>query len=435
MLDKRKWCWVVVLLFCVTLGIWRVQVLHAQADEVFPSLEKLIDCLEIIKNNYVEEVPPSKLIEGAIKGMTETLDPHSAYLTKEAYREMEISLKGSFGGLGIELGESEGNLIVISPIEDSPAFKAGVKPGDRILKIDGRSTVGLSLDEAVSLLRGKKGTKVTLTLTRDTAKKPFDVILTREIIKVESVQSGLLESGYGYIKVRSFKVDTADEIEKALKPLLPLKGLILDLRYDPGGVLNQAIAVSDLFLSEGLIVYTDGRRPDDRQEYSATEKGTYEGFPMVVLINGGTASAAEIVAGALQDNHRAVVVGVKSFGKASVQTIKELPDGSALKLTVARYYTPSGRSIQAKGIQPDIVVEQREPLSDDQTQKFLREEDLKQHLEAADDGQAKPVSPSAMLASDYQLKYALDLIKAWELLAPTKARMNEKATDKAALPN
>ncbi len=329
MLDKRKWCWVVVLLFCVTLGIWRVQVLHAQADEVFPSLEKLIDCLEIIKNNYVEEVPPSKLIEGAIKGMTETLDPHSAYLTKEAYREMEISLKGSFGGLGIELGESEGNLIVISPIEDSPAFKAGVKPGDRILKIDGRSTVGLSLDEAVSLLRGKKGTKVTLTLTRDTAKKPFDVILTREIIKVESVQSGLLESGYGYIKVRSFKVDTADEIEKAL---LPLKGLILDLRYDPGGVLNQAIAVSDLFLSEGLIVYTDGRRPDDRQEYSATEKGTYEGFPMVVLINGGTASAAEIVAGALQDNHRAVVVGVKSFGKASVQTIKELPDGSALKL-------------------------------------------------------------------------------------------------------
>jgi len=427
--SKRNWAVAVALIFCMVLGIWRVQVLHAQNEEVFPSLEKLIDCLEIIKNNYVEEVPPSKLIDGAIKGMTETLDPHSTYLSKEAYKEMEISLKGSFGGLGIELGQNNGDLIVVSPIEESPAFKAGVMPGDKILKIDDKSTAGLSLDEAVSLLRGKRGTKVRLTLVRDVGKKPFEVELTRENIKVDSIQSCQLENGYGYIKVRSFKVDTADELEKALKPMLPLKGLILDLRYNPGGVLNQAIAVSDLFLSEGLIVYTDGRRPDDHQEFSATEKGTYEGFPMIILINGGTASAAEIVAGALQDNHRAVVIGVKSFGKASVQTIKELPDGSALKLTVARYYTPSGRSIQAKGIQPDIVVEQREPLSDDQTQKFMREEDLKQHLEPGDKSAQTP-SPSAMLANDSQLKYSLDLIKTWELLTPTKARLNEKTAVK-----
>ncbi|HOJ14049.1 MAG TPA: S41 family peptidase [Deltaproteobacteria bacterium] len=393
---------------------------HARAESspMLPSLQKFTDCLDLIERYYVDKVEPGKLIEGAIKGMTSTLDPHSAYLSKEDYKEMEISTTGSFGGLGIELGIKDGQLTVITPIEDTPAFKAGIKPGDKILKIDGQSTTDMTLEEAVKLLRGPKGTKVTLTLGRESLDKPLELTITRATIHIESVVSQTLEPGYGYVKVRSFQVDTADAVKKAVQKLLKaggLQGLVLDLRYNPGGLLDQAIAVSDLFLEAGKIVYTDGRNPEDHVEYRAHKDGTFEYFPMVVLINGGTASAAEIVAGALQDNERAVIVGVKSFGKASVQTIRQLGDGSALKLTVARYYTPSGRSIQAKGIEPDVFVEQA-VLLPEKGQSFIREKDLKSHLEPPDaekpeaaqapDGKARP-------ENDYQLKYGLDLLKTW----------------------
>jgi len=373
----------------------------------------------------VEEVTPGKLIEGAIKGMTSTLDPHSTYLSKEDYKEMQISTTGSFGGLGIELGLRDSQLTVITPIEGTPAFKAGIRPGDRILKIDSTATTDMSLEEAVKLLRGPKGSKVTLTIGRESEEKPIEVTITRAIIHIDSVISQMLEPGYGYIRVRNFQVDTSDAVRKAMQGMLKagtLKGLVLDLRYNPGGLLDQAIAVSDLFLNDGKIVYTDGRKPEDRVEYKAHKEGTYNGFPIVVIINGGTASAAEIVSGALQDNNRAVIVGVRSFGKASVQTIRPLQDGSALKLTIARYYTPSGRSIQAKGIEPDVVVEQK-VASQETTQTFVREKDLRMHLEPKGDepaDQGDIPGGQVNLEKDFQLKYGLDMLKTWEVFHRVK---------------
>jgi len=399
--------------FCLNQSV----VLKADTSKMYPQLEKFTDCLEIIEKDYVEDVSPEKLIEGAIKGMTAVLDPHSTYLTKEGFKEMQISTTGSFGGLGIEIGIREDVLTVISPLEGTPAFEAGIQPGDKIIKIEDKSTTDMTLEEAVKLLRGPKGSKVTITIFRETEEKPFEITITRAIIHVESVKSEMLEAGFGYLKVRNFQIDTADDIRKALKNMGEINGLVLDLRYNPGGLMNQAVAVSDLFLTAGKIVYTDGRRAEDRSEYMAHEEGTFDGFPMVVLINGGSASAAEIVAGALQDNKRAVVLGVKSFGKASVQTVRQLSDGSALKLTVARYYTPSGRSIQATGITPDIRVEQKVVTEEkDANQKFLREKDLKRHLEPkADVESEKDESIPTLLEKDYQLKYALDLLKTWEV--------------------
>jgi carboxyl-terminal processing protease len=421
-MKKGKVFWPVVFVLISVLCIFclnKSMVLNADTMKIYPQLEKFTDCLEKIQKYYVEEVPPEKLIEGAIKGMTSVLDPHSAYLTKEGYKEMQISTTGSFGGLGIEIGIRDSVLTVITPIEGTPAFEAKILPGDMILKIDDKSTAEMTLEDAVKLLRGPKGTKVTLTILRNPKEKPFDVTITRAIIHIESVKAMLLEPGYGYIRVRQFQVDTTEVIRKALTETAPnLKGLVLDLRFDPGGLLGQAIEVSDLFLGEGKIVYTDGRSSEDRKEYIAHKAGTFEGFPMVVLINGGTASAAEIVAGALQDNKRAVVLGTKSFGKASVQTIIPLSDGSALKLTVARYFTPSGRSIQATGITPDIVVEQATPPETGNGQKFLREKDLKQHLEPADKNEAKKDDKVAqMLRDDNQLKYGLDLLKTWQVFS------------------
>ncbi len=396
------------------------RVVGAEASAVYPELQKFTDCLDIIEKYYVDRVDPHSLIEGAIRGMTSTLDPHSTYLSKEDYKEMQISTTGSFGGLGIELGLKDGRLTVITPIEGTPAFKAGIKPGDRILKIDATSTTDMTLEEAVKLLRGPKGSKVTLTIGREAEERPIELTITRAIIHIDSVVSQVLEPGYVYIKIRNFQVDTAESVKKALQAQIKagkVKGLVLDLRYNPGGLLDQAIAVSDLFLDSGRIVYTDGRNPEDHVEYAARKEGSYEGFPMVVLINGGTASAAEIVSGALQDNGRAVIVGVRSFGKASVQTIRQLGDGSAIKLTVARYYTPSGRSIQAKGIEPDVVVEQS-VVTPETSQSFVREKDLRSHLEpAGGDGkdQAETGNGQISVESDYQLKYGLDLLKTWEV--------------------
>ena len=427
MRSKAFWPVVIVLIGVVCMfALNRSVVLNADTLKIYPQLEKFTDCLDKIQKYYVEEVPADKLIDGAIKGMTAALDPHSTYLTKEGYKEMQVTTTGSFGGLGIELGLREGVLTVITPIEGTPAFEAKIQPGDMIVKIGDKSTLEMTLDEAVKLLRGPKGTKVTITIQRGPKEKPFDVTITRAIIHIESVKAMVLEPGYGYVRVRQFQVDTADVIQKAMTEMAPnLKGLVLDLRYDPGGLLDQAIKVSDLFLSSGKIVSTEGRLPEDRKVSMARKSGTFEGFPIVVLINGGTASAAEIVAGALQDNKRAVILGTKSFGKASVQTVIPLSDGSALKLTVARYLTPSGQSIQAKGITPDIIVEQVLPANGG-SQKFVREKDLKQHLEPVDKepedlapeetlNLKKGVKPADMLREDNQLKYALDLLKSWQV--------------------
>jgi carboxyl-terminal processing protease len=422
-MSKNRAVWIGCLVVAGLLGfvlLDRSEVLNAEPSNIFPELQKFSDCLDIIQKYYVEEVDPGKLIDGAIKGMTSVLDPHSAYLTKEDYKEMQITTTGSFGGLGIEVGIRDGVLTVITPIEGTPAFKAGVRPGDRIIKIDNSPTSDMTIEEAIKILRGPKGTKVILTIQREAGEKPMDFTITRAIIHIESVISQMIEPGYGYIKIRNFQVDTSEAVRKAMQKMGTVKGLILDLRYNPGGLLDQAITVSDLFLSEGKIVYTDGRRPEDRTEYVAhTKEGTFEGFPMVVLINGGTASAAEIVSGALQDNKRAVIVGVRSFGKASVQTIRPLSDGSALKLTIARYYTPSGRSIQAKGIEPDVVVEQKITVKDEtQAQAFIREKDLKAHLEPKGEETPEQIEGpggQVILEKDYQLKYGLDMLKTWEV--------------------
>jgi carboxyl-terminal processing protease len=424
--HKTIWLGGVLFLFVLSFFLFNyTNVLKADTSEIYPQLEKFSDCLGIIEKSYVEEVPSEKLIEGAIKGMVSVLDPHSAYLTKEGYREMQISTTGSFGGLGIEIGIRDDVLTVITPIEGTPAFEAGILPGDKIIKIEGSSTKDMNLEDAVKLLRGPKGSKVTITILRESQKSPFDLTITRAIIHIQSVKSQMLDPGYGYIRVRNFQVDTAEDIYNSLEEMGPLKGLILDLRYNPGGLLDQAVAVSDLFLSEGKIVYTDGRRSEDKTEFVAQKEGTFTGFPMVVLINGGSASAAEIVSGALQDNKRAVVVGVKSFGKASVQTIRPLSDGSAIKLTVARYYTPSGRSIQATGIEPDIWVEQSLPEKEEEnSQKFIREKDLKDHLEPERDDLKEPLplegNGDELLKKDSQLKYGLDLLKSWEVFNGTK---------------
>jgi len=424
-MKRSKLFWGVIILIIACFGFFIVNGaidVSAYTSKMYPQLGKFTDCLEIIEKNYVEEIAPEKLMEGAIKGMTSVLDPHSTYLTKEEYKEVQISTTGSFGGLGIEIGIRDGVLTIITPIEGTPAFKKGIKPGDKIIKIEDKSTIDMSLEEAVKLMRGPKGTKVTITIFRESEKIPFDITITRAIIHIKSVKSQMLEPGYGYIKIRNFQVDTDDSIKKGLKDMLPLKGLILDMRYNPGGLLSQAVSVSDLFLSSGKIVYTDGRKAEDRTEYIAHKKGSNTDFPMIVLINGGTASAAEIVAGALQDNKRAIILGVKSFGKASVQTIRPLSDGSALKLTVARYFTPSGRSIQASGIEPDIRVE---PHASPETKKetnhtlnFIREKDLEHHLEPGEGSKTPKENNEAtqqLLKDDYLLKYALDILKTWDI--------------------
>ncbi|MGC9323127.1 MAG: S41 family peptidase [Desulfomonilia bacterium] len=413
----------VTVFFIAIVSLNYTKVLTADTSSIYPELQKFIDCLDIIQKNYVEDIPSDTLIDGAIKGMTTALDPHSTYLSKEDYKEMQISTTGSFGGLGIEIGIRDGFLTVITPIEGTPAFKAGILPGDRIIKINDTTTADMTLEEAVKLLRGPKGSEVTITIMRESAEKPFDVTITRAIIHIESVKSQMLEPGYGYIKVRNFQVDTAEAVKDTLSDMGKIKGLVLDLRYNPGGLLEQAIEVSDLFLDEGKIVYTDGRTEEERTEYFAHTDGSFTDFPMVVLINGGTASAAEIVSGALQDNRRAVVVGVKSFGKASVQTIRPLSDGSALKITVARYYTPLGRSIQATGISPDIWIEQTLTSKEETPmQTFIREKDLKFHLEPEGEQMQEPAdaSENELLEKDTQLKYGLDLLKSWEVFHRVK---------------
>ena len=353
----------IALAVCLfVIGDLAVRRAQALPDDTYKELQTFANVLAIVQKNYVEPVSTKRLINGAISGMLGSLDPHSAYLTPDLYRDLEVETRGSFGGLGIEITIKNDMLTVVAPIEGTPAYEAGIKAGDQIVKINDDFTKGMTLTDAVKLMRGPRGSKIHLTIHRESIPDLFTVAVTREVIKIQSVKNKNLKDGYGYIRITTFQDGTSDDVQKAMDKFKKenhgrIKGLVLDLRDDPGGLLNQAVRVSEEFLDGGLIVYTQGRLESQQQKYFAHKKNDSQDYPMVVLVNGGTASASEIVAGALQDQRRAIIEGTQTFGKGSVQTILPLDDNSALRLTTARYYTPNGRSIQAVGITPNEVVE------------------------------------------------------------------------------
>ena len=375
-----------------------------------------------IKDDYVEEVDDKTLLENAIRGMLAGLDPHSNYLDSKAYQGLQEGTTGEFGGLGIEVGMENGFVKVISPIDDTPAYRAGLQAGDLIIKMDNTPIKGMDLSDAIKLMRGKVGTDINLTIVREGAEAPFEVVVTRDIITVKSVRSRTLESGYGYLRISSFQSHTGEDLIKSLKKLKKengskLKGLVLDLRNNPGGLLGAAVAVSDSFLTKGLIVYTQGRLKNSELRFNAKPSAALENTPMVVLVNGGSASASEIVAGALQDHSRAVIMGSPTFGKGSVQTVLPMKNDAAVKLTTARYYTPSGRSIQAEGIQPDIIIERfrLEEISGPNLQ--IKERDLSGHLTQGEEAEQQNKAKGQSLAKeDYELYEALNMLKGLALL-------------------
>lgn len=437
----------------------------AQKESTAPlpveELRAFTDVFARIKSDYVEPVDDKRLITEAINGMLSGLDPHSAYLDAEGFKDLQVGTQGEFGGLGIEVGMEDGFVKVVSPIEDTPAYRAGIKTGDLIIKLDDTPVKGLRLNDAVKRMRGKPGSQIVLTILRKGEQKPIVVKLTRAVIKIRSVKSKLLDPGYGYVRVTQFQEHTGELLLEALQKLYkenkePLKGLILDLRNDPGGLLNGAVAVSAAFLKpDSLVVYTEGRTEDAKMRLTASRENYLrpmqpdylsklpegvKSVPMVVLVNGGSASASEIVAGALQDHKRAVIMGTQTFGKGSVQTILPLGNNTAIKLTTARYYTPSGRSIQAKGIVPDIVVE--DPLNPSDESMNVRESDLEKHLSNGQEQEApakpapvktqekeqklgkdakpverKPLEPGEVVAKDdYQVNQALTLLKGLQII-------------------
>jgi carboxyl-terminal processing protease len=428
----NKWPFLVIILLglFVLIGPYHDSRVSALDKGVYKDIKTFNEVFDMVKKNYVEEVDSSVLMQGAINGMIKSLDPHSTYMTPELYKELEVETQGRFGGIGIEITLLKDVLTVVSPIEDTPAFNAGVKSGDQIIKIDGKSTKDISIMEAVKKLRGPQDTKVTITIMRENMAKPKDFVLTRAIIQVKSVKAKTFDDNIGYIRIASFHERTADDVRKALrdidKKVRPMKGLVLDLRNDPGGLLIQAIEVSDMFLKAGVIVSTRGRTKTMETKAIAKNDSNEITCPIVVLVNEGTASAAEIVAGALQDNGRALVIGTKTFGKASVQTVIPLEDGSALKLTTARYYTPKGRSIQAEGIKPDVIVKYIRPSEDTENNYWedrLREKDLKGHIKPAkedgtklDEAVEKDIKDPTDVAHDNQLKTAIDILKSWDIM-------------------
>ena len=373
-----------------------------------------------IKSDYVEDIDDSQLLNDAIKGMLDGLDPHTVYLDPESFREMNIDTHGEFGGLGLEVTMENGVIRIVAPIDDTPAHKAGLKSGDLIISMDGVQVKGLSLGESVSLMRGKPGSEIVLTIVRKDRPEPFEVTLKRAIIQLESVRAELLETGFGYVRVIQFQIGTATSLRQQLARLAreagtALKGLVLDLRDNPGGVLDGAIQVSDTFLRDGLIVSTRGRAEDSEVTFSASPKDYLNDAPLVVLVNGGSASASEIVAGALQDHGRALILGTTTFGKGSVQTILPMLNGAALKLTTARYYTPNDRSIQATGITPDVVSQPAESSqTPDGDVSRLRESDLAGHLEnelQKDNNATVDTKTDPLLVSDPQVREALNILK------------------------
>ena len=386
--HAKLWMVMVTAVVFWTIGAGFFGDLAAKSDEPYEELKIFSDVIQLIEKEYVDDVEPKELIQKAIQGMVQSLDPHSSLLPPEAFEDLQIDTQGKFTGIGIHITMKDGFVTVISPIEDTPAYKAGIIAQDRIIKVDGKPVKDLR--EAVNMMRGPKGTQVSVTIAREGEKEPIDFELVRDVIPIVSVKEVDLKNGYGYIRLSQFSGSTTKELEAALKKMesakVPMKGLILDLRNNGGGLLNQAIQVSDLFLQEGKILSIEGRNKKNTKVYMATPDTVSRKYPIVVLINGGSASASEIVAGALQDQKRALILGTTSFGKGSVQTVETLRDGSGLKLTIARYYTPNGRSIQAKGIEPDIVLKhKRIDPKDSQEEGLLKEKDLLNHLEAEPD--------------------------------------------------
>lgn len=420
----------------------------AYADERYQDLQIFTKVLNLVQQYYVEPVDTKKLVYGAIKGMLAELDPHTNFMPPDMYKEFESETSGEFGGLGIEITLQNDILTIISPIEDTPAWNAGVQAGDKVVEINGQSTKGLSLAEAAQMLRGKNGSTVHLMIYRDGFDKPKDFPITRGVVKVKSVKYTDMGDGYGYIRITSFIENTAADLEKVLKqatnnsPNHEIKGLIIDERRNPGGLLDQAVKVSDMFLDHGVIVSTIGRNQKDKEVIYAKKEGTYPNFPLIVLVNEYSASASEIVAGALQDNKRALIMGQTSFGKGSVQSVVKLGDGSGLKLTVARYYTPSGKSIQSEGIKPDVVIDDVDSEAFKKAivkKEVRREQDMTGHLlgtkEAAEKAkaQASGADPSAwwnqkekskknlsprekILSDDFQVMQAYNYLKAWKVM-------------------
>ncbi len=453
--SKKTFSFLVCLIFSLSI------VFFAQADakestqldseeNTYEKLKIFAEVLSLVESSYVEPVDSKTLIEGAIKGMVKALDPHTSYMPPEAFRDMQVETSGKFGGLGIEISIRDGILTVVSPIEDTPAFNAGIQAGDKIIKIEEESTMDMTLTEAVSLLRGEIGSAVNITVFREGLDAPLLVKIVRDIIKVQSVKKKVYNDTIGYVKIRSFAKTTSNDLDKALAYLDKegITKLILDVRNNPGGLLNQAVEVSDRFLAnENLIVYTKGRTEDQNMRFTTHDKFKPVNYPMIILVNGGSASASEIVAGALQDLGRAVILGTPTFGKGSVQTIIPLSDGSALRLTTARYFTPSGKVIQENGIVPDIVVERKpvaklekdekdeldkEPAEKQKMRRFLRERDLKKHLKGKTsiDGQENEdvgdVDSSVEdkeqaeleedLEKDEQLRHAVSLLSGWDVM-------------------
>lgn len=459
-INKKRWATVAAvgaIAGFLILHDGQVQRAQALPQESYQELETFANVLAIVQKNYVEPVSTKQLINGAITGMLASLDPHSAYLTPDLYKDLQVETRGSFGGLGIEITIKNSMLTVVAPIEDTPAYKAGIKANDQIIKINNDFTKDMTLTDAVKRMRGPKGSKISLTLHRDGIPELFTVNLMRDVIKIKSVKAKDLEHHYDYIRVTTFQEHTDEDVEHALEKFEKedhgkIKGLVLDLRDNPGGLLNQAVRVADDFLDGGLIVYTEGRLENQRQKYFSHKKTDFSDFPMVVLVNAGSASASEIVAGALQDHRRALVLGTQTFGKGSVQTILPLDDRSALRLTTARYFTPNGRSIQAVGITPDIEVEAPKPTLasleipvDIEEHTVIRESDLPHHFNngkgtkpqqpgptegetrtaPGSEGKGKPGATEAgkeKPAKDIQLAKAINVLEHWDSLKAQLAK-------------
>ncbi|MBN1842407.1 MAG: S41 family peptidase [Deltaproteobacteria bacterium] len=445
LLPKQYKGFICVILLC-SAGLWLGSAgvqehLLAGTEKTYEELKIFSDILDIVEKNYVDTVDSKKLIRGAIQGMLKSLDPHSSFLSPEAYKELRIDTKGEFSGIGIVITMQNHQLTVISPIEGSPAHTAGVKAGDRIINVDGEDTKEMKLWEAVKKMRGKKGSTVVITVWRKEAPEPIEFKIVRDVIPLESVRSYTLKPGYGYLRITNFRDRTYGDVTAALVELesgeTPLEGLIFDLRDNPGGLLEQAVKVADTFLQEGQIVSIKGRSGSHSKVYSAHSDKEKHAYPIVLLINEGSASASEIVAGALQDHARALILGATSFGKGSVQAVEPLRDGSGLKLTIARYYTPNGHAIQAEGIKPDVVVEERFIQQIDTEKKHhIQERDLLNHISAEPDegvsekgskkrymGQVFGEEPSEavqeLLTKDNQAKRALEILTSWQIFSKT----------------
>jgi carboxyl-terminal processing protease len=419
-----KLVFLVILVFLLGLSLGIVKTYNVGAGtDVYENLKVFTDVLSIVQRDYVENTQNGDLVYGAIKGMLATLDPHSSFMPPEVFKETQEETKGVFEGLGIEIEMKDGILTVVAPIEDTPAWKAGIKAKDQILKINGESTKQMTLPETVNKLRGPRGSTVTVSIMREGFEKPKDFVITRSLISVASVRSDVPENGYGYIRIRQFSERTDQEFQKAIKEVEEsskgsLKGLVLDLRDNPGGLLDQAVKIADQFIDSGVIVAIKGRIPSSKATYMA-HSGTKRNYPVIVLVSTGSASGSEIVAGALQDHHRAVILGTQTFGKASVQTLYPLRDGSGLRLTTGRYYTPSGRDIQAEGIMPDIVLppfnkeEDKEQKTGKQSQpQYPLEKDLERHLKPVEQGPGNQKADAKMKPMNPELEKFLNGLKA-----------------------